>query len=451
MKIPNFKLKSQLALFNALSKALIITLLVIIVPWLVSEISIRETDDVLIQKLDQVIELVDSLGIDNYIDMESEFKTFGSYNILKEEYISIEPLNNDSLIDVIEFSQRVIEEEIVDYRVLSYSIQENGNNYLIEIGKSISTIYRFQYNLKRFTFIFLIVIISLTFILDLSFIQYLLKPFEKIVKKLKTTNHPTSFNYAPVKTSTSDFEYLDETIRSLMQKIEATFNDERDYISNVSHELLTPVSIIQSKLDNIINDGKLQEADMIKIFESKKTLRRLTNLVRTLLMMSRIENEEYILTEKVNINNTLANVIEEIEDRISAKELTLKPELKAKDFVFEGNENLLFTLFYNFVNNAIRYTDKGYIKIETLKQENQFLVIISDTGIGIAKDKIPEIFSRFKNSNETKDSYGLGLALSKKICNYHKIEIEVISDVNKQLDGKKISSSFILKFPIYKQ
>jgi signal transduction histidine kinase len=447
MKIPNLKLKSQLALFNALSKALIITLLVIIVPWMVSEISIRDTDDILIQKLDQVIELVDSLGIDNYIDMESEYKTFGSYNILKEEYISIEPLNNDSLIDIIEFSQRVIEDEIVDYRVLSYSIQENGNNYLIEIGKSISTIYRFQYNLKRFTFIFLIIIISLTFILDLSFIQYLLKPFEKIVRKLKTTNHPTSFNYSPVKTSTSDFEYLDDTIRSLMQKIETAFNDERDYISNVSHELLTPVSIIQSKLDNILNEGKLQEDDMIKIFESKKTLRRLTNLVRTLLMMSRIENEEYILTEKVNINDTLSNVIEEIEDRIFAKELTLKQELNAKEFIIDGNENLLFTLFYNFVNNAIRYTDKGYIKIETIKQGNQFVVTISDTGIGIAKDKIPEIFSRFKNSNETKDSYGLGLALSKKICNYHKIEIEVISDVNNKLDDKAIGSTFILKFP----
>lgn len=448
MKIPSLKLKSQLALFNAISKVLIITLLVIIVPWIVSEISIRDTDDILIQKLDQVTELVDSLGIDNYIDMESEYKTFGSYNILKEEYISIEPLDHDTLIDVIEFSQRIIEEEVVDYRVLSYSIQGNDNNYLIEIGKSISTIYRFQYNLKRFTFIFLIVIISLTFILDLSFIQYLLKPFEKIVRKLKNTNHPTSFNYTPVKTLTSDFEYLDETIRSLMQKIESAFNDERDYISNVSHELLTPVSIIQSKLDNIIHEGKLQEEDMLKIFESKKTLRRLTNLVRTLLMMSRIENEEYILTEKVNIHQTLKNVIDEIEEKITAKDLNLKLDLKASNFFIDGNENLLFTLFYNFINNAIRYTDVGYIQIETLKQENRFVMIITDTGIGIAKDKIPEIFSRFKNSNKTKDSYGLGLALSKKICNYHKIEIEVISDINNINDGNTVGSTFILKFPI---
>ncbi|MFC2152614.1 histidine kinase dimerization/phospho-acceptor domain-containing protein, partial [Bacteroidota bacterium] len=299
MKKPNLKLKSQLALFNAFSKALIITLLVFIIPWLVSRISISDTDDVLVQKLDQVIELVDSLGMEAYIDMDAEFQAFGSYNILKEEYISIEPIKNDTVINIIQYSQRIIEDELVDYRVLSYSIQENDNNYLIEIGKSISTIYHFEENLKRFAFIFLIIIISLTFLFDLSFIQYLLLPFEKIVRKLKSTNHPTSFNYTPVKTNTSDFIYLDQTIHSLMRKIEAAFNDEREYISNVSHELLTPVSIIQSKLDNILHESELPEKDMIKIFESKKTLRRLTNLVRTLLMMSRIENEEYILTDNV--------------------------------------------------------------------------------------------------------------------------------------------------------
>ncbi|PLX23110.1 MAG: hypothetical protein C0597_01395, partial [Marinilabiliales bacterium] len=382
MKIPNLKLKSQLALFNAFSKALIITLLVFLIPWLVSRISIRDTDQVLVQKLDQVIELVDSLGIEAYIDMDAEFQAFGSYNILKEEYISIEPIKPDTVVNIIQYSQRIIEDELVDYRVLGFSIEENENNYLIEIGKSISTILHFEQNLKRFAFIFLIFIITLTFIFDLSFIQYLLRPFEKIVKKLKYTKHPTSFNYTPIKTNTSDFIYLDETIHALMRKIEAAFNDEREYISNVSHELLTPVSIIQSKLDNILHDSNLSEDDMVKIFESKKTLRRLTNLVRTLLMMSRIENEEYILTEEVDVHKVLKNVLEEIEDKAIAKELDLRIILNAKDFIFKGNDNLLFTLFYNFVNNAIRYTEQGFIRVETSIENNTYTVSIIDTGVG---------------------------------------------------------------------
>lgn len=194
---PKLKLKSQLALFNAFSKVTIIGLLVFLIPLIVSQISIKDTDQVLIQKLDDVIELIDSLGLEQYIDKDAEFKAFGSYNILKEEYISIEQQEKDTLLNIIQYTQRIIEDELVDYRVLSYSIIDNGNIYLIEIGKSIETIYRFEQNLNRFAFLFLIVIVSLTFVVDLSFIQYLLVPFEKIVKKLRTTNHPTSFDFTP--------------------------------------------------------------------------------------------------------------------------------------------------------------------------------------------------------------------------------------------------------------
>ena len=96
------KLKSKLAIFNAFSKALIITVLVLLIPWLVSNISIHETDQILIQKLDQVSALIDSLGIETFIDIDAEFQSFGSYNILKEEFISIEQITSDTLIDVIE-------------------------------------------------------------------------------------------------------------------------------------------------------------------------------------------------------------------------------------------------------------------------------------------------------------------------------------------------------------
>ncbi|OFX25021.1 MAG: hypothetical protein A2041_15060 [Bacteroidetes bacterium GWA2_31_9b] len=440
MKLPKLKLKSKLALFNALSKAIIVTALLFIVPWIVSEITIRETDNLLIQKLDRVTEMIDSLGIENYISRDNELKAFGSYNILKEEFISIEQISLDSLIDEIQFSQRIIDNELVDYRVLSYSLEKSGNNYLIEIGRSISTIIRFEEDMKRFAFLFLVIIIFITIILDLSFIQFLLNPFEKIVRKLKNTDHPTSFDYTEVQTSTSDFKYLDYTIHSLMHKIEDAFNNEREYISNVSHELLTPISIIQSKLDNILSDESLSDSDLLKIMDSKHTLGRLTKMVRTLLMMSRIENEEYLLIEKVGINNLVKNVAEEIEDKILVKELELKLILHSENIIINGNENLLFILLYNLVNNAIRYTQKGYIEIETSLENNKLVLSVSDTGLGISKENIAHIFSRFKNFTPHKDSFGLGLALAKKICDYHKIQIKVDSELEK-------GTCFTLVFP----
>lgn len=225
-----------------------------------------------------------------------------------------------------------------------------------------------------------------------------------------------------------------------MRKIEEAFNNEREYISNVSHELLTPISIIQSKLDNILEDRTLPDEDLLKIMDSKHTLIRLTKMVRTLLMMSRIENEEYLLTEKVKLNDIINKVAEEIEDKMQAKELKLELNLDDKQPVIGGNENLLFILIYNLVNNAIRYTEKGYISVETIVQNTQILLKVSDTGTGITQENIPLIFSRFKNFNQHKDSFGLGLALVKKICDYHKIKIEVYSEINK-------GTTFTLVFP----
>lgn len=439
--IKNIKLKNKLVLINALTKVFLAGLIIFIIPWWVSRISINETDDALINQLDQVLLLIDSLGIENYIDQDAELKSFGSYNILKDEYISIEELYTDSLIQYIDFTQRAIEGEIVDYRVLSYSINVGETNYLIEIGKSINTILQFEFKLKQFALIIAILILLISILIDLSFIQLLLKPFGNIVNKLKASTHPSNFNYNKIKTSTADFRYLDDTISNLMHKIEDAFNTEREYISNVSHELLTPISIIKSKLDNIIMEGKLSEEDMLKVFESKKTLGRLTTMVRTFLMMSRIENEEYLLSDKVNLSPIINDVVTELTDKVESKKLYLKNTLDTDLFLPKGNADLLFNVFYNFVNNAIRYTNQGGISINSVIKDQKSYIVIEDTGSGIDAKQLPFIFERFKQYSKEKDSFGLGLALSKKICDYHNIDIEVESEPDQ-------GTSFKLLIPV---
>ncbi len=430
MILPKIKLKNQLALLSAFSKVLIIVLLVFTIPWLVGRISINDTDDNLVNKLDDVFNLIDSLGIDTFVGDTADIQAFGSYNILKEEYISIEYLDKDTLINSIAYSQRIIEGETVDYRVLSYSFEQNGTYYIIEIGKSISTIIQFEKQLKKMAFWFTIVLLVITVVIEISLIQYMLRPLDLIVSRLKSTDHPSSFNYETVKTNTSDFLYLENTLHSLMHKIEDTFNNEREYIGNVSHELLTPVSIIKSKLDNIIMEGKLSEEDMLKVYESKQTLGRLTKMIRTLLTLSRIENDEYLLKDKVNAVEVIKNVVSELEDRIHGKELILQMDLRIDTIILSGNQELIFNMFYNFINNAIKYTNEGYIKLESKMLDGFPAIIISDTGEGIDSNLLPYIFSRFRKFKTGKDSFGLGLALAKKICDYHNIDVKVASQVN---------------------
>lgn len=428
MILPKTKLKHQLVLLNTFLKLLIIVLLGFTLPWMVNKVAINDTDRDLIKKLDDVLYLVDSMGINSFIDADAEFQAFGSYNILKEEYISIENMDSDTLINHISYMERIIEDELVNYRVLSYSFEKEGAVYLIEIGKSISTILAFQKQLKRFAMLFMILILVLTIMFEVSVIQYMLRPIDQIVQKLKKSTHPSRFDYTPLHTNTSDFSYLEQTIHQLMHQIADTFNNEREYISNVSHELLTPISIIKSKLDAIIMEGKLPEEDMLRIFESKQTLGRLTSMIRTLLTLSRIENQEYLLHDQVDVMDVMRNVAAELEDRLLDKKLELKTDFAVENFYFKGNRDLLFTMCYNLVNNALKYTESGHILLAAKFDKQDFRLTVADTGRGIEPENLPHIFSRFRKFKTGTDSFGLGLALAKKIADYHRISIQVESE-----------------------
>ena len=425
------KLKNKISLINALSKGLIIAISVFIIPWLVNHISIKQIDSQLIANLDKTYAMVEEYGVDEFIRQGGDQQAFGSYNILKDEYISMEKVADTTLFEEIDYSKRSIEGEIFDYRVISATFESQGNFYLIEIGKSINSIIEFQSLVKKFTFYFLLGLLALTIILDLLITQYLLRPFGLIIGRLKKSDHPKNFDYTPVKTSTADFIYLEESIHGLMRKIESAFNEERDYISNISHELLTPISIIRTKLDNFVNTTELTDEETIKIIESKVTLGRLTKLVRTLLLMSRIDNEEYLLAEKIDLNELLGSLGTDFQEHFEQKNLSFELKVPKQLVQIDGNKELLHILFFNLVNNAIKYTpDGGRIQVQLTMADEAAVVEISDNGIGISEENLPFIFTRFKKFQESGNNFGLGLALVKKIVDYHHFSIEVFSKVN---------------------
>lgn len=439
MQIPKLKLKTKLIMINTLSKVLIIVLAIFVVPGFVSNISINDTDNKLFEHLDQIYALIEEEGIEQFIDTEAEFQAYGSYNILKEEFVSIELNADTALYENIDNVIRIIEEEEFDYRVISASLQYGEDYYLIEIGKSISTIINFEKKLQSVTLYFLLVLLTLSILIDLVLTQILLRPFGQFINKLKGMTHPTSFDYQKIPTSTADFIYLEKSMHSLMHKIEDAFNSEREFIGNISHELLTPISIIRTKLDNYTSNVELPDEEVKRIFEVKTTLVRLTKMVRSLLLMSRLENEEYIISEHVDLHDLINNVSVEINDRIDIKGLKLKLKLTDKSFSLNGNKELLYILFFNLLNNAIKYTPSGIISIRSLYVDSKFKIEISDTGKGIAKEHIPYIFSRFKKFQDGESNFGLGLALAKKICDYHHIDISVDSEIGR---GSKFTLIF---------
>ena len=426
------KLRIKLALFNLSSKVVFTVLFILFMPWLIERINLIQVDNTLIEKREKVITLISQIGIEPFVTSVTG-DDFGSYNILKEEFVSLERIDLKENVNYIEVTPRIIDGEEIEYRVLNYSFLVDGNMFLLEVGKSLDSILHTEKNIKKVMLVFLVFIIMITFLTDLQYTRLLLKPLDIIINKLRGISNPSIFDKTPVLTSTSDFHHLDKALRELMAHIDELFRKEKEITVNISHELLTPVSVLRSKLENLLLQKDMEAEISAKIEESLKTLHRLQSLVNSLLLIARIESRQYLREESVSVIDVLYEITGELEPIAEDAGIILKNET-GKDFQFEGaNRSLIFSMFYNVVNNATKNTPPdGEVLVKSFYNKNKFIVTISDTGKGMTDEQLSSLFSRFTtrldtNSNNT----GIGLAISKSIADFHGIEITVTSEFQK--------------------
>ncbi|WP_216593753.1 cell wall metabolism sensor histidine kinase WalK [Flavihumibacter sp. ZG627] len=351
--------------------------------------------------------------------------------MLKEEYIALEPVDSTVLIDTITTSRRVIERDTLDYRVLMYTHIIEKQNYLIEIGRTTETITQFIKPLQKVALNVLVLLIGITLVLDLFFTRFLLRPLGKIIKsKLQNRKFPFNEQIDAVKTTTEDFRLLDKSFIALMEQINEAFEKEREFTSNASHELMTPISILQSKMENMMMAEDVGENQQERILELMRTLSRLKKIVNALLLISRIENEQFGKTNNVSPSNLIAEVIEELKERMEEKGLRCTVNLHPHHQLEGVNNDLLFQLFYNLVNNSIRYNKPGgsITIVDRIAADGRYEIIIRDTGSGIPPAELPNIFNRFKKAGRTEgEGVGLGLAIVKSILDFHGMTIQVSS------------------------
>ncbi len=435
------KLLTKLTLFITLSKLIIVVLFVVLLPLLVKRVSFQYTNYYLEQQKKKVLAVIQKNGVDYYLQGDS---AYGSYTMLKEEYISLSPVSNAVVRDTIETSQRIVENDTLNYRLLTHQLNYGHQKYLLEIGKTTATIGQYNTLLQRFTLYVLIGLIAISILVDLVYTYLLLKPLTKIVKtKLLDRKFPFKESLFPVKTSTSDFKYLDRSLISLMEKIHGAFDKEREFTSNASHELMTPISILQTNIENLMLDEDISEYQQEKISGMMKTLNRLKKIVHSLLYISRIENDQFTKKDTVNIHNLVLEVNDELSHRMEMKSIEFTNTISSRVNLNQVNHDLLFQLIYNLINNAIRYNkEQGSITVNDYYAPGQpYTLLIIDSGIGIRQEELGTIFNRFKKSAQTDgEGYGLGLSIVKSIALYHGFEIKVSSEFGK-------STTFCITIP----
>lgn len=412
-------------------------------PVLVGKVVQKHIDSSLLEKRQKFISHLDKQEINDFIVRNDTTETYSSFSTLHSEFLQLSRLPIDSLVNTTVFisEARLIEEEENDYRILQYDFIYEKTAYRLEIGNSLSEIKELVDTIRFFGVIVLFLILAFTFVLDTFYIEYLLKPFYKIIEtKIRRVNEPNTFDHTPVETHSTDFQELDAVLSQMMDRIGEVFNEERRFIANVSHELLTPIALLKNKFENLIQNDSLDNNAVDKVASSLKTLDILKKIINNLLLISRIENQQYETDETIDLEELLNNLREDINDRMDENELTLRINLH-DDLRIKGNKTLIHILLYNLVVNAIKYNrKKGSIVISDGFLDTKYYLSISDTGIGMSELELSRIFNRFTRVNSDQDGQGLGLAIVDTIADFHNIKIEVTSMQNR-------GTTFLILFP----
>ena len=423
------KLQIKLALYNTLTKVAIIVVTGLLILFSLENITYSHISLRLNNKKDAFLKNLSPGEVNQILKQQ---QSFTNYNILKEEFIFLKPIPyqpDRQPTQSFSTQRRTIEKVTDNYLILTYRFNFDGHSYLLEIGDTMDAVIQLKQTIREFSLLMLVVALLLTLVIDLIFTKYLLAPFYRIIdRKLIKVNDPMNFDYARVETSTQDFKLLDDSISTLMKKIADIFMLEKQFIANVSHELLTPISIISSRLENILQHEKLSEDTENKIFASLKTLNRLKSIINSLLLISKVENNQFNKSDGIQIAEVVDEVYQELEDRLEDKQITFNNNIKHSRTML-GNHSLMHTLLFNIINNSIKYNrEQGNITVTDYLKHDEYVLEIADSGIGMSEQQIEKAFNRFeKLETDKKESYGLGLAIVKSITAFHNIKIRISS------------------------
>lgn len=350
-----------------------------------------------------------------------------SNNILK----NYEYLINNYTEDAHEYDGYMeVNDYIVDYR----KIKINNNEYEIYLGIYEFVLYEFLSEIYLFVYVLNFILFFILLILGYILIDKTIKPLKLILEDIsKMRNKKDLALRLFVQNTNDEFESISKTLNEMLDHVEHSVKNIKQFSSDASHELRTPLTIIQGELE-LYKKGKLSKEEIHEtLLNIDIEQKKLQNIIDDFLLLARLD-KDVINPENSLLDKVVFDVIEINLMNIENKGLNLEFDID-EDLEVLFNEKYLFIVINNLLTNAVKYTQKGSIKIEAKNKNGHIYFSVKDTGIGISKEDIPRIFERFYRADEVRtnaeDGVGIGLSIVKKICDSFHFKIEVSSQINK--------------------
>ena len=263
--------------------------------------------------------------------------------------------------------------------------------------------------------LYVILTLSILAVTALIF-NYSMRPLYRLLKWLDSYNLGNGVDDLPMCTHIQEFKKLTESARSTIERAEKYFERQKQFIGNASHELQTPLAILGTRIEWMIDNTQLTEEQFTELSKMRQSLHRMNRLNRTLLLLSKIENNQFPEKSEIDlveiINNEIGIYNEIYGDSIKCN--TCLPER----FIVKMNESLATTMITNLIKNAFLHaSEEGVVEISIKKG----VLVIANNGSEALDGS--RLFDRFYTSGK-KGSTGLGLALVKSIADSYGFKVE---------------------------
>ncbi|WP_394774156.1 sensor histidine kinase [Flavobacterium sp.] len=274
--------------------------------------------------------------------------------------------------------------------------------------------------------LYVMLVVSILLV-NLLLLKRIWKSFHVILENLKEIKLGTGSKLRPINSSIDEFIILEKEVEKMLARNEMIYSSQKQFIENASHELQTPLAISINKLELFAENNVLPDEQMMEIGKITDTLNRLTKLNKSLLMLSKIENQQFSEEKNINFNELVLVLTQDYADLADYKKVKITVT-ENDSLYFIINKGLAIALISNLLKNAIIHNHpNGFVNFIINKND----IIISNSGNHSPLNS-EVIFNRFYRHTTTNESTGLGLSIVKSIINNYSISIEYLFTENHQ-------------------
>jgi signal transduction histidine kinase len=252
-------------------------------------------------------------------------------------------------------------------------------------------------------------LVSGLFFLNRSLSKRLWRPFYNTLDQLKAYQLDKAEPVLIEKSNIVEFDDLNETVAHLSERNRKIYLQQKEFIENASHELQTPIAIFQSKLDQLMQDPSLNQTLASLISDLESTAQRMSRINKNLLLLSKIDNEQYLTTDNGDIGEFVRHQISELNVLTDSANIKFDSE---QSLIVTANKTLIEILIFNLLLNALRFSPKNE-DIKVLLKNHALSIINKGEPLKMDFEKLTE---RFTKASDHPTSTGLGLSIVKKIC-----------------------------------